>query len=125
MPLLLGRAERLDNELTSDLIRIGGPKYAALAILAYRQTLAAHKLVADFDGKPLYFSKENFSKIKKFRTYSIITEVLATEIKKNNTITIYTYHHDSFSHNSIPPHTKDIYCLIFSALSPVRYCAKF
>jgi hypothetical protein len=62
-----------------------------------------------------YFSKENFSKIKKFRTYSIITEVLATEIKKNNTITIYTYHHDSFSHNSIPPHTQDIYCLIFSA----------
>jgi hypothetical protein len=26
---------------------------------------------------------------------------------------IYTYYHDSFSHNSIPPHTQDIYCLIF------------
>ena len=32
-----------------------------LATLAYRQTLAAHKLVADADGTPLYFPKENFS----------------------------------------------------------------
>ena len=32
-----------------------------LAVLAYRQTLAAHKLVADVDGTALYFPKENFS----------------------------------------------------------------
>ncbi len=55
------RCERFDAELTSDLTRVGGPKYAAIAILAYRQTLAAHKLVVDFDGTPLHFSKENFS----------------------------------------------------------------
>lgn len=55
------RCEKFDAELTADLIRAGGEKYAALAIVAYRQTLAAHKLVADFDGTPLYFSKENFS----------------------------------------------------------------
>ena len=30
-------------------------------MLAYRQTLAAHKLVADVDGTALYFPKENFS----------------------------------------------------------------
>jgi hypothetical protein len=55
------RCEHFDRELADDLVRAGGAKYAALAILAYRQTLAAHKLVADIDGRPMYFSKENFS----------------------------------------------------------------
>ena len=55
------RAIRFDRELTEDLVRSGGPKYAALAVLAYRETLAAHKLAADIDGTPLYFPKENFS----------------------------------------------------------------
>jgi hypothetical protein len=55
------RCSKFDEQLTADLVTAGGPKYAALAVLAYRQTLAAHKLVADLDGTPLYFSKENFS----------------------------------------------------------------
>jgi hypothetical protein len=58
---LRDRCLKFDAELTADLIRAGGAKYAALSVVAYRQTLAAHKLVADFDGTPLYFSKENFS----------------------------------------------------------------
>jgi hypothetical protein len=40
-------------------VKAGGEKYAPLSIAAYWQTLAAHKLAADFDGTPLYFSKEN------------------------------------------------------------------
>ena len=58
---LRSRSIAFDEELTRDLVAAGGPKYAALSILAYRQTLAAHKLAADWDGTPLYFSKENFS----------------------------------------------------------------
>jgi len=58
---LLERAQRFDTELMADLRQAGGEKYAQLAVLAYRQTLAAHKLVADADGTALYFPKENFS----------------------------------------------------------------
>jgi hypothetical protein len=58
---LLHRSRQFDLEITRDLTSAGGAKYAQLAVLAYRQTLAAHKLVADLDGTLLYFSKENFS----------------------------------------------------------------
>ncbi len=58
---LQARGEAFDQALVSDLEKAGGSHYAQLAILAYRQTVAAHKLVADVDGKPLLFSKENFS----------------------------------------------------------------
>jgi hypothetical protein len=55
------RSRSFDQQLMSDLERAGGDDYARLCALAYRQTLAAHKLTADIDGTPLFFSKENFS----------------------------------------------------------------
>jgi hypothetical protein len=58
---LLQKSKAFDARLTSDLRSVGGEKYARLATLAYRQTLAAHKLVADADGTPMFFPKENFS----------------------------------------------------------------
>ena len=58
---LLAKLDRFDAELAADLVRIGGEKYATLACLAYRQSFAACKLVADPNGQPLYFSKENAS----------------------------------------------------------------
>ncbi len=61
LPRLKQECERFDAELMSDLRRVGGEPYAMLCALAYRQCLAAHKLAADFDGTPLFFSKENFS----------------------------------------------------------------
>jgi hypothetical protein len=60
-PSLRAKAENFDKELVSDLTREGGSHYAQLATLAYQQTIAAHKLVADVDGTPMLFSKENFS----------------------------------------------------------------
>jgi hypothetical protein len=59
--LLKRRCEKFDEELMSDLRRAGGERYARLAALAFRQTIAAHKLAADWDGTPVFFSKENFS----------------------------------------------------------------
>jgi hypothetical protein len=55
------RSTSFDTELMADMRRAGGEKYARLAVLAYRQMLAAHKLVADVDGTAMYFPKENFS----------------------------------------------------------------
>jgi hypothetical protein len=55
------RGEDYDRELSTDLRRAGGDGYAQLSVLAYRQTLAAHMLVADSDGQPMLFAKENFS----------------------------------------------------------------
>jgi len=55
---ILERCGQFDAELMADLERAGGRKYAELCALAYRQALAAHKLVAAADGAPLFFSKE-------------------------------------------------------------------
>ncbi len=61
MAALDKRGEDLDTELTADLIRVAGQGYATLCTLAYRQAWAAHGFVADVDGRPLIFGKENFS----------------------------------------------------------------
>jgi hypothetical protein len=61
MPALEKRGDELDTTLTADLTRVGGANYANLCILAYRQAWAAHGFVADLDGRPLVFGKENFS----------------------------------------------------------------
>ena len=60
-PALETRGSEFDKELTADLTKTGGGHYAAIAILAYRQAIAAHKLVADANGDPMLFAKENFS----------------------------------------------------------------
>ena len=58
---LVARCEAFDAELDADLRNAGGADYASLGELAYRQSLAAQKVVADAKGQPLMFSKENFS----------------------------------------------------------------
>ncbi len=60
-PALSERCRKFDEELTADLNKAGGEKYAKMASLAFRQSLAAHTLAADIDGTPLFFPKENFS----------------------------------------------------------------
>lgn len=53
--------QKFDAKLAADLKSVGGDHYASLAILAYQQTLAAHALVADANGNPMFFPKENSS----------------------------------------------------------------
>jgi hypothetical protein len=55
------RCEKFDAELMADLTRAGGEHYARIAALSYRQCFAAGKFVADANGQPLQFCKENHS----------------------------------------------------------------
>jgi hypothetical protein len=60
-PALTKHSESYDAELENDLTSAGGPEYAAIAVLAFRQAIAAHKLVEAADGVPFFMPKENFS----------------------------------------------------------------
>lgn len=55
------RGKDFDSQLTEDMTKVGGADYAYMTSMLFRQTIAAHKLVADIDGTPMLFSKENDS----------------------------------------------------------------
>lgn len=58
---VMDRCGLFDKKLMSEAADIGGQSYAELCALAYRQAVAAHKLVTDESGNLLFLSKENFS----------------------------------------------------------------
>ena len=58
---IYGRLDALDAQLLADALRVGGDSYAALVVASYRQSICAHKLIADKDGQPVFLSKENDS----------------------------------------------------------------
>lgn len=58
---LLEKCNNFSNKVYTEAKEKGGEKYAELLLLAYRQVMAAHKLVVDKDGNNLYISKECFS----------------------------------------------------------------
>lgn len=58
---IMKRCDQWDQKVYTDLLQAGGEKYAHISQLAYRQSIAAHKLVKGPQGEILFFSKENFS----------------------------------------------------------------
>ena len=60
-PALEARAQKYDAALETDLVQTGGAEYAAIATLAFRQAIAAQKLVESDDGTAFFMPKEDFS----------------------------------------------------------------
>jgi len=58
---LMNECKTFDSQLISNAEKVGGERYADLCALAYRQSIAAQKLVQSPDGNLLFFPKENFS----------------------------------------------------------------
>ncbi|MDR1723971.1 MAG: DUF4965 domain-containing protein [Tannerella sp.] len=58
---LIKACSRFDYKLMSDATAVGGKEYAEMCALAYRQSVAAHKIVEAPNGDLLFLSKENFS----------------------------------------------------------------
>jgi hypothetical protein len=58
---LMGRCYDFDKKLMEEATLAGGKQYAEMCALAYRQAMAAHKLVEAPNGDLLWLSKENNS----------------------------------------------------------------
>ncbi|MBQ3016832.1 MAG: DUF4965 domain-containing protein [Clostridia bacterium] len=58
---LTKKCDAFAKKMFEDAENAGGEKYAEILSLAYRQVIAAHKLVLDDNGDILYISKECFS----------------------------------------------------------------
>lgn len=57
----VSRCDDFSNKLYDKAFNAGGEKYAEILTLAYRQVMAAHKLVLDENGDVLWISKECWS----------------------------------------------------------------
>ncbi len=90
------QAARFDAELMSDLKNAGGEAYQKIGALAYRQALAANKIVVDGKGMPLMLSKENFSNgcmgtVDVFYPFSPLVILLNPALAKASFVPIFEY----------------------------------
>ncbi|PQP88583.1 hypothetical protein CPT76_09650 [Paenibacillus sp. AR247] len=111
------KCERFAEKLYQDASASGSEKYADLASLAYRQAIAAHKIVAGPDGEVLFISKENFSNgcaATLDVTYPSIPQFLLynPELVKGMLRPIFKYASTEVWHYDFAPHDVGTYPLL-------------
>lgn len=58
---ILAKCDSANYRVYKDALKAGGEEYAKLCVLAYQQSIAAHKLVKGPQNEILFLSKENYS----------------------------------------------------------------
>lgn len=58
---VLAKCEATDKMIYDDAVKAGGETYAKLCVMAYRQSISAHKVLKSPQGDILFMSKENYS----------------------------------------------------------------
>ncbi|NII28203.1 DUF4965 domain-containing protein [Pseudoflavitalea sp. X16] len=58
---IMAQCDQFNKRLYNETLKAGGEQYAQLCELAYRQSVAAHKVLKDPQGDILFLSKENYS----------------------------------------------------------------
>ncbi|MEG1390513.1 MAG: DUF4965 domain-containing protein [Angelakisella sp.] len=59
--VLTSRCNTFDEAMIEEAVNAGGESYAKICAAAYRQSIAAHKLIADREGNVIFVSKECYS----------------------------------------------------------------
>ncbi len=90
------RCIEFDRELSADLTRAGGARYAKLCALAYRECVAGCGLAADQNKQPLFFTKENTSNgdiatVDVFYPMDPIWVLLSPTLTKATLVPIFSY----------------------------------
>lgn len=109
--VIIEQCRNLDHEIMTKARYIGGKEYAELCALAYRQTIAANKLVQSDRGKLLYFNRE-LGTVDVFTASAPFFLYFNTELVKALMNPIFEYSESGKWPKAYPAHDLGIYPIV-------------